>query len=75
MTNKPLRVVVQLDWNTLYCPCGCSLYTRGISEEEYVEFVEKHKAHTNGTILEEYDVECLTVLTSIPKPTIRIIGE
>lgn len=49
---RPMRCDIDLDWCTYFCPCGASLCSRGVSDQEWSKWVEMHKPHSDGTVVE-----------------------
>jgi len=45
MSDKPMRLFMNLDSVDVRCPCGASVSGEG---EPIERFIKDHKAHTNG---------------------------
>jgi hypothetical protein len=69
-SNKPMNQTIYLDWVVATCPCGESCTGEG---KVITNFHKKHKACTNGTVLEIYNGECLRILSKLPKDTLYCI--
>jgi hypothetical protein len=50
--TKHMRCDIDLDWCTYHCPCGTSCCTRFLGLETISKWLQDHKAHTDGQILE-----------------------
>lgn len=62
----PMRLEVDLDWGTRFCPCGASICSRYESDEAWEDFVRKHYSHTNGKEVEHCTDSGATVFSSRP---------
>ena len=50
--KEVMRCSIDLDWCTYHCPCGNSMCTRFESDSQIINWVELHKLHTNGKVVE-----------------------
>jgi hypothetical protein len=64
MTAEPavkahMRLIVDVDWATMCCPCGEEICSRFESDEAWQRFKEEHAEHTSGYITEAVTVRAL----------------
>lgn len=50
--KKPMKLLIDLDWSTMECPCGQSLCGRYAEPEQMEQFRRDHAEHTSGQMLE-----------------------
>jgi hypothetical protein len=70
MDGKPMRYFEGLDWGDYSCPCGARLCTRHREWEDIRPWIEAHREHTDGTLLEEVTDDGARVYASKPAPTV-----
>lgn len=51
-SGREMRCDIDLDWCTYRCPCGATFCTRRESDEAVRKWVDRHRPHTNGKVLE-----------------------
>lgn len=66
MSDKPMRLVMDLDYSLLICPCGRDIRGDGCTATEWIEFKKNHSPHTNGRIVETTTDRGATVYAEHP---------
>ncbi len=66
-----LRCDLDLDWATYTCPCGATLCTRGMEWDECRKWINSHRQHTDGNILEHCLPSCLRIYTEYPPDVVK----
>lgn len=51
-TPGPMRCDIDLDWTKYRCPCGESICTRYMFDDDVTSWLRRHAAHTDGRIVE-----------------------
>lgn len=49
---KPMRLDLDLEWGTYRCPCGDKCRTDKHENDYIAAWIEQHRPHTNGKIIE-----------------------
>lgn len=68
MNEQPMVSLADLDDVTWCCPCGARFVTCGGSRA-FSAWVEEHRGHTDGTLLEKTTPRGAVVWTTPPEPT------
>ena len=50
--DEAMHCNIDLDWCTYICPCGATLCTRGVTIGICIDWINCHKQHTNGKMIE-----------------------
>ncbi len=64
-----MKIVSDLDWSTMYCPCGASVHGSE-GNDAWEEFEKNHKPHTDGECTNICSDEGAKVYTEKPEPYI-----
>lgn len=62
---KRMEIVSDLEWSTMYCPCGKSVHGSE-GADKWGIFEEKHKGHTNGECINISGDDWARILTEKP---------
>ena len=58
-TKDHMRLIVDVDWATMRCPCGQEICSRFESDDAWVRFKKEHAEHTSGYISESATAKAL----------------
>ena len=61
-----MRIVSDLDWSTMICPCGASIHGSE-GHEVWEEFEKTHAKHTDGDVLNSVSDDGARAYSEKPK--------